>query len=79
MKKSVLVRTIALVIVLLNMILKAFGYDVIDIDEGSVLEFIEMVVSVATIVLCWWKNNSFTKNAQMADEYLEALRNFNEE
>ena len=79
MKKTTVVRTIALAIVLLNMVLKAFGYEPINIDEGYVLELFEMLISVATIVLCWWKNNSFTANAQKADEYLEQLRNFDEE
>ena len=79
MKKSTLVRTIALLIVLLNMVLKAFGYEPINIDESFILELFEMLISVATIVLCWWKNNSITKNAQKADEYLEKLRIFDEE
>ncbi len=79
MKKSTVARTIALVIVLLNMVLKAFGYEPINIDEGYVLELFEMLISVATIVLCWWKNNSFTESAQKADKYLEELRKFDEE
>lgn len=79
MKKSTVARTIALGIVLLNMVLKAFGYEPINIDEGYVLELFEMLISVATIVLCWWKNNSFTANAKKADKYLEELRKFDEE
>lgn len=79
MKKSTVARTIALAIVLLNMVLKAFGYEPINIDEGYVLELFEMLISVATIVLCWWKNNSFTESAQKADKYLEELRKFDEE
>ena len=79
MKKSTVVRTIALAIVLLNMVLKAFGYEPINIDESYVLELFEMLISVATIILCWWKNNSFTENAKKADEFLEELRRFDEE
>ena len=74
MKKTTVVRTIALAIVLLNMVLKAFGYEPINIDESYVLELFEMLISVVTIILCWWKNNSFTKAAIEADKVLDELK-----
>lgn len=61
------------------MILKSTGKQPIEIAESDVYSTIEMVVSVAIILLSWWKNNSFTKNAQIADEYLQELKKFDEE
>lgn len=78
-KKSTVVRTILFVVVLINLILKAMGKEVIEVDEGTVYSFIETLVSVAILVLGFWKNNSYTENAKKADKYLEALRDFNEE
>lgn len=79
MKKSTIIRSICLLIVLINMVLKSTGHDVLNIDESQISETIEMIISIAVIVLSWWKNNSFTENAQKADEYLEELRKFDEE
>ena len=78
-KKSTVVRTILFGVVLINFILKSMGKNVIDIDEGTVYSFVEMVVSVAILILGFWKNNSYTKNATKADKYLEELKRFNEE
>ena len=79
MKKSTIIRSICLLIVLINMVLKSTGHDVLNIDESQIAETVEMIISIAVIVLSWWKNNSFTENAQKADEYLEELRKFDEE
>lgn len=79
MKKSTIVRSILLLIVLINMVLKATGKDVINIDESQIYDFVEMLISVGIIVLSWWKNNSFTENAIEADKYLEELRKLDEE
>lgn len=77
--KSTIVRTIAIAIVIINIILKAVGKNPIDFDESMVYSVIETVVSIAIIIIGFWKNNSFTKNAQKADEYLKELKKFNEE
>lgn len=79
MKKETVVRSILFGIVLLNMILKYTGHDVINADESDIYNFVEMVISITILVLSWWKNNSFTENAIKADEYLEKLKNFDEE
>lgn len=79
MKKSTIIRSICLLIVLINFVLRSTGHDVLNIDESQISETIEMIISIAVIVLSWWKNNSFTENAQKADEYLEELRKFDEE
>ena len=79
MKKSTIIRSICLLIVLINFVLRSTGHDVLNIDESQIAETVEMIISIAVIVLSWWKNNSFTENAQKADEYLEELRKFDEE
>ena len=73
-KKSTIVRTIMLLIVLVNLVLKAFGVDLISIDESLIAEIVELVVEVAVIVVAFWKNNSFTPKAIKAAEFLKQLR-----
>ena len=72
--KGTIVRTVMLIIVVLNMILKHFGIDVINISENEVLSVLEMLIEIATIIVTFWKNNSFTQNAIKADEFLKTLK-----
>ena len=60
-------RTIVLVLALINQILAVFGKGTIEIAENDIYQ----VVSIAA----WWYNNSFTKHAIRADEYMAALKN----
>jgi SPP1 family holin len=78
MKKSTIIRSILFALVILNMALKAAGKDMIDVDEGTVASFVEMLISAAILFLSFWKNNSFTKNAQKADVYLKKLKEIDE-
>jgi SPP1 family holin len=63
-----------LFIVLINLGLKAFGIDVISVDESLIASIVEMLIEVAVIVVAFWKNNSFTPKAIKADEFLQQLR-----
>ena len=74
MKKDVLIRTVILAIALVNQILTAFGKGIIPIEDETVTELISAVFTVATSVWAWWKNNSVTPEAIIADEYLKELK-----
>ena len=72
--KGTIVRTIMLIIVLVNMILQHFGIDVIKVDKSEVLSLVETVINLAVIIVAFWKNNSFTDKAIKADEFLKNLK-----
>lgn len=72
--KSTIVRTILVFLVIINFILERMGIDVIPTDEHIVLMFVETVIEIAIIVVGFWKNNSFSKKAIKADEFLKELR-----
>ncbi len=72
--KSTIVRTIMLVIVLINLILEKCGVDIIKADESAVLQAVEYIIEIAAIIAAWWYNNSFSKKALKAQQYLEELR-----
>lgn len=74
--RGTIVRAIMTALVLVNLALKAFGIEVIKIDEKHFSTVIENLVSIGVIVLGFWKNNSFTMEAKNADFYLQKLRNF---
>ena len=68
-------RTIVLVIALLNQIFAIFGRDQIPIAEDNIYQLVSILFTIGAAVWSWWKNNSVTKNAVKADEYLKELKN----
>ena len=72
--KGTIIRTIALAVVLLNIVLKALGKPLIDYDEGTVMYWLEYIIEIAVIIVNFWKNNSFSPNAIKADEFLKQLK-----
>lgn len=73
--KATIIRTILLVLVLVNFILERMGIDIIPADENMIAMLVETVIEIAVIVVAWWKNNSFSENAIKADQFLNELRN----
>ena len=68
-------RTIVLVIALLNQIFAIFGRDQIPIAEDNIYQLVSILFTIGAAIWSWWKNNSVTKNAVKADEYLKELKN----
>lgn len=72
--KGTIIRTILTVLVIVNFILERCGIDIIPADEGTITMLVESLIEIAVIVVGFWKNNSFSKNAIKADEFLQRLR-----
>ena len=73
--KSTIIRTICLVIAIVNIILEMRGYSIIPVDNELVTEAVSIVFLICSAVASWWKNNSFTENAIVADTVLKAIKN----
>ena len=67
-------RTIVLALALLNQILAVMGRGTIDIAESDIYQIVSLIATIASALWAWWKNNSFTRHAILADEYLDKLR-----
>lgn len=72
--KGTIIRTILILIALINIGLKHFGYDLIDVSESEVAEVIEYIIELSIVIVGFWKNNSYTENAIKADEFLKDLK-----
>lgn len=72
--KETIIRTIALVLSIVNYILTAKGKNPLPFSETEVYEFISMIMMSAASLWAWWKNNSFTKEAIAADKVLADLK-----
>ena len=69
--KGTLIRTILLVLALINQILAVFGKSPIPIDDGTATNLISTAWTVIASLIAWWKNNSFTDKAIKADKMLK--------
>ncbi|MBQ8044109.1 MAG: hypothetical protein IJ272_08200 [Clostridia bacterium] len=72
--KFTIVRTIMMLLVIANIILERMGYDIINVDENSILTLVELLIEIAIMIVGFWKNNSFSEKAIKADEFLQTLR-----
>lgn len=70
--KGMVVRTVFLLCALLNQFLTAYGYT--PIDSEAVANFVAFVLTGVASAWSWWKNNSVTKEARKADEYMKELK-----
>ncbi len=73
-KPETIIRTICLVIALINQVLAIYGKEKIPVTDDEVYQLVSIFFTVATSLWAWWKNNSYTVEAIAADKYLEDLR-----
>lgn len=74
MDKMLIVRTLVLVVALINSTLVMAGYNPIPYTEEEVESFISSLFLVFATLWAWWKNNSITKEAREADKHLKELK-----
>lgn len=72
-KIATITRTAVLILALANQILSATGHSPIPVDDAQLEQLISTGMTVGAAIWAWWKNNSFTKEAIAADNYLESL------
>ena len=65
-----IVRTICLVLALINQVLVMSGHSILPIEDATVEAIVTNVATIVTAVAAWWKNNSFTQKAIAADKEL---------
>lgn len=74
MKTSMIIRTIVLAVALLNQTLVMFGWSPLPISNEEIEYGLTAVFTTVATLWAWYKNNSITKEAQEADEYMRELK-----
>ena len=69
-KADTIIRTVVLVVALINQILTSTGHSIIPISDEQITEAITLCITITSSVWAWWKNNSFTQAALRADEQM---------
>ena len=76
--KQAFIRLAVLLILLINQTLMLFGWSPLPFSEEEIYEAASSVALVITALWTWWKNNSVTKEAEEADQYLQELKKMKE-
>ncbi|MBQ7090040.1 MAG: phage holin [Clostridia bacterium] len=74
LKKETVIRTVVLLLSLLNQLLTLFGKNPLPFSDTAVYEAVSLLCTVGASLWAWWKNNSFTPAAIAADVYLQQLK-----
>lgn len=59
---------------LTNQVLSATGHRVLPIESAELEQLVSTGLTIATALVSWWKNNSFTPEAIEADDFLCQLK-----
>ena len=73
-KIGTIIRTVILVLALVNQALTIAGKSPLPVSDEQVTELLSMLFTVVASLWSWWKNNSFTRAAIVADEMLADMR-----
>ena len=73
-KPMTIIRTITLIVALINQILTIKGYNILPISDEQISEAVTLIFTVCASLWSWWENNSFTKEAIEADKVYEELK-----
>ena len=72
--RETIIRTLCLLLVLVNQLCVSKGWIEFQADEQDLYEIVSGLATIIVSAWCWWKNNSFTKEARKADEYMHKLK-----
>ena len=73
-EKDTIIRTILLVVALINQALTILGYPLLPFSDEQITEVVTLLLTIGASAWAWWKNNSFTKPAIEADKVLNELK-----
>ncbi len=73
-KTETIVRTVILIVALINQALAVSGHSLIPITDEEINEILTLLITVGASLWAWWKNNSFTQNAIRTDKVLDNLK-----
>lgn len=72
--KETIIRTILLIIAIVNQVLTSSGKNPIPFSDEEIYSGLTAIFTVAMTAWAWWKNNSFTSAAITADKVLKDLK-----
>ncbi len=72
--KETWIRTIVLIVSLVNQVLTVLGKNPLPFSDEAVYQGVSAAVTTAASLWAWWKNNSFTTAAVEADQLMQQMK-----
>ena len=72
MNTGTAIRTVVLIVALINQGLAIAGYSPLPFEEQEVEQFVSLLITVGASLVAWYKNNAITKKGKQQEEYLKA-------
>ena len=72
--KTVYLRYIAMIVVILNTILTRLGINPIEVSSEAIYQNLSDTVTILILLMNTWKNNPVTTEAIEADKYMKDLK-----
>ena len=69
-----IIRALCLILALINLTLETMGKKIIPVTDDQISELVTLVITIATSLVGFWKNNSFTQEAIIADGIMHELK-----
>lgn len=73
-KTETIIRTVILIIALINQFLSITGHAVLPFSDAEIEQGVSMLITTLAALWAWWKNNSFTQDHIQADAMVEQKR-----
>ena len=73
-KPSTYVSAVVLIFTMVNYVLNIMGKPVININENEIAAWVTAIDGVVGIIYSWYKNQSITHPAQVADDIMKILK-----
>lgn len=74
MDTQLIVRVIVSLIAMINACAAAFGFDPLNVDEGTIYTVVSFVAAVAAWAWGFWKNNNFTEAAKKGQAVVDEMK-----
>lgn len=71
---ATIARTAVLALALTNQILSATGHAVLPIESAQLEQLVTTGITIGASLVSWWNNNSFTREAIEADDFMQKLK-----
>ena len=71
---ATIARTAVLALALTNHILSATGHAVLPIESAQLEQLVTAGITIGASLASWWNNNSFTREAIEADDFMQQLK-----
>lgn len=69
-----IIRTVVLLLALINQCLTMAGISPLPIEDEQVTELLSLIFTIAASLVAWWKNNSFTEAAIEGDRVMHEIK-----